>query len=102
MKLDQASKYEILFVFIQFYPQWKTLRFLFSFIRNGSESLLNEAKDRFDKEIGSLEPFIESAFQVNTPFLISSFKALLINIIVFSKPCYKYQIFILIKDDCVS
>ena len=74
MKLDQASKYEIIFVLIQFYPQWKALRFLFNFIRNGSESLLNEAKDHFDKDIGSLEPFIESAFQVNEPFFILSFK----------------------------
>ena len=76
MKLDQASKYEILFVLIQFYPQWKAIRFLFNFIRNGSESLLNEAKDQFDKDIGSLEPFIESAFQVCTPFLIFNFMAL--------------------------
>ena len=90
MKLDQASKYEILFVFIQFYPQWKALRILFSFICNGSESVLNYAKDQFDKDIGSLEPFIESAFQVCAPFLIFNFMALVNR--------FKYQVFIFLLE----
>ena len=64
-KQGHTSNCEIIFVFLQFYPQWKTLRFLFKFIMDRDENRLNQEKDHFDKQIAGLEPFTESAFQVN-------------------------------------
>ena len=65
VKLNRAFKIEIVFVFCQFYPQWKTLKFLYSYLRDGNEEELNRSKDNFDIHVGSLEPFIESALQVS-------------------------------------
>ena len=65
VKSKEASKLEIIFVFFQFYPQWKTIRFLFDYLRDRNEDKLNDAKDSFDKNVGSLEPFMESAIQVS-------------------------------------
>ena len=59
-----AFKVEMIFVFILFYPQWRTLRFLGQYLYNRDEAQLNKSKDKFDVQVGSLEPFLESAFQV--------------------------------------
>ena len=64
LKLEKASMWEIVFILIQFYPQWKTIKYLVTFIKNRDESQLNEEMDDIDLRIGSIEPFIESAFQV--------------------------------------
>ena len=53
------------FVLFQFYPQWRTLRFLFNYLRDGNEEKFNKAKDEFDINLGSIEPFMESAYQVS-------------------------------------
>ena len=65
LKLEKSSMWEIVFVLIQFYPQWKTMKFLVKFIKNRDESQLNEEMDDIELRIGSIEPFIESAFQVD-------------------------------------
>ena len=59
-----AFRAEIIFVFILFYPQWRTIRFLVEYLYNGDEDQLNRAKEKFDVHVGALEPFMESAFQV--------------------------------------
>ena len=59
-----AFKAEMIFVFILFYPQWRTFRFLGQYLYNKDEGQLNRSKDKFDVQVGSLEPFLESAFQV--------------------------------------
>ena len=59
-----AFRVEIMFVFILFYPQWRTIRFLVEYLYNGDENQLNRAKEKFDVHVGALEPFLESAFQV--------------------------------------
>ena len=59
-----AFKAEILFVFVLFYPQWRTLRFLGEYLYNRNEDQLNRAKEKYDIQVGALEPFLESAFQV--------------------------------------
>ena len=68
LKCDKASKPEILFVLGQFYPQWKTFKFLYNYIKDKNEPHLNEAKKHFDTQVGSLEPFLESAVQVGLRF----------------------------------
>ena len=64
IKLGKAWKMEFVFVFALFYPQWRTLHFLFEYLCDRNETNLNAAKDDYDKRIGTLEPFLESAFQV--------------------------------------
>ena len=56
---------EFVFVMALFYPQWKTIRFLGEYLYHRNENVLNEAKDRFDSDVGSLEPFLEAGFQVS-------------------------------------
>ena len=65
VKSNQALRIEIIFVFCQFYSQWKTLKFLFGYLRDRNEDKLNHAKDDFDKNDASLEAFLESAAQVS-------------------------------------
>ena len=59
-----AFKAEILFVLVSFYPQWRTLRFLGEYLYNRNEDQLNRAKEKYDVQVSSLEPFLEAAFQV--------------------------------------
>ena len=68
LKFDRAYKPEVIFVFGQFYPQWKTIKFLFNYIKDKNETRFNEAKENFDTQVGSLEPFLESAVQVSLRF----------------------------------
>ena len=68
LKFDRAYKPEVIFVFGQFYPQWKTIKFLYNYIKDKNETRFNEAKDHFDAQVGSLEPFLESAVQVGSRF----------------------------------
>ena len=70
VKFGIASKKEAVFVLCLFYPQWKTLRFLYDYLRNEDENKLNKAKNDFDRDVGALEPFLESAFQVSLYFKI--------------------------------
>ena len=65
MKSKNASKFEIVFVILMCYPQTKTIKFLWEYICDKNETRLNQKKDDFDKHIGNLEPFLESAFQVS-------------------------------------
>ena len=60
-----AMKFELLFVPLSFYPQWKTLKFLAMYLYDRNEDKLNIAKTQFDSGIGALEPFLEAAFQVS-------------------------------------
>ena len=70
VKLGQVYKSEILFVICQFYPQWQTIKFLFNYICDKDESRLNKEKDHFDSQVGLLEPFLESSFQVSRFYFI--------------------------------
>ena len=60
-----AMKFELLFVPLSFYPQWKTLKFLGMYLYDKNEAQLNMAKTQFDSRISGLEPFLEAAFQVS-------------------------------------
>ena len=65
LELEKTSMWEIVFILIQFYPQWKTIKVLVKFIKDRDEKHLNEENDNIDLRICSIEPFIESAFQVS-------------------------------------
>ena len=64
LKSGSASKYEILFVILSFYPQWKTIRFLTEYCIDKDETHLKAAQCSFNEQFGHVEPFLESAFQV--------------------------------------
>ena len=67
-KKTYAFKFEVFFVLLQFYPQWRTVRFLGEYIYNRNEDQLNRAKEKYDIQVGALEPFLESAFQVRNRY----------------------------------
>ena len=68
-----AFKCEVFFVLLQFYPQWRTVRFLGEYIYNRNEDQLNRAKEKYDIQVGTLEPFLESAFQVRKHYPSTSY-----------------------------
>ena len=61
----KVTMVEIVFVPLLFYPQWKTIRLLVTFIYDRNEDKLCETRDKLDREVGVLEPFLESAIQVS-------------------------------------
>ena len=62
---NEASFLELIVVLFLFYPQWKTLKFLYSYwMDHRDEKKLEKDKDDFDRDVSSLEPFLESAIQV--------------------------------------
>ena len=61
----KASVFELILVLLLFYPQWKTLRFLYSYwMDHRDEKKLKKDNDDFARDVSSLEPFLESAIQV--------------------------------------
>ena len=65
LRQDDALYLEVIFALINFYPQYKItkllIRYAFGFI---SDKKLNDYKRRFDGELASIEPFVESVWQV--------------------------------------
>ena len=61
----QASMMEIVFLPLLWYPQWKTFRIMGTFIYDKNRENFDEANAKFDSEVGTLEPFLESAIQVS-------------------------------------
>lgn len=64
LKTSTTSKFEGVFVVLQFYPQWKTIRFLYEYLCYKNEVQLNNSRKYFDATLGGLEPYLEAAFQV--------------------------------------
>ena len=65
LRKGDTKKWEIIPVLCLFYPQWKTLKFLGNYVINHrDETRLKMDITEFDQDIGSLEPFVESALQV--------------------------------------
>ena len=65
LKSGDAKEVELIFVLLACYPQTKCLKFLFQYLMHQDEKKLDIDKNKFDSGIGSLEPFLESAFQVS-------------------------------------
>ena len=61
----KATMVDIIFVPLLFYPQWKMIRILGTFVNDRNKDKLNEEMDKFECEVGSMEPFLESAIQVS-------------------------------------
>ena len=65
LKTGKAGAYEIIPLLCLFYPQWKILKLLcnYAFGHRNEDQLGTDTKE-FDRDVSSLEPFLESAFQV--------------------------------------
>ena len=65
LKSGNATTIDIIFVVIAVYPQIKCLKFLLHFLLHKDENKLDKDKADYDDQLGSLEPFLESTFQVS-------------------------------------
>ena len=71
LKQGESSYIEVLFALTICYPQYKILRLLIQYARKSiHEELFIDKKSRFEGELVSIEPFIESVWQV-MDFVIS-------------------------------
>ena len=85
-KKDKTTMIEIIFVIFLFYPQWKTLKFLAHYlIYHGDEKKLEKERDDFDRNVSTLEPFLESSIQV-------SFRILIILLLITHVMCNKHKL----------
>ena len=60
-----ASKFEILFLILLFYQQWRTAKILMKYFRHKDEQKLEEKIVENDRDVPLFEPFCESGFQVS-------------------------------------
>ena len=59
-----SSKYEVPFLLLLLYPQWRTLKILMRYLIHKEEEELANQLDENDKEVSFIEPFCESGLQV--------------------------------------
>ena len=74
IKNGTTFKIEVVFVILQFYPQWKTIRFLLEYLYYQNEVQFANSRKNFDATLGGLEPYLEAAFQVGHIYFIAFFK----------------------------
>merc|ERR1712038_1285057 len=65
-----SSKYELPFLLLLLYPQWRTLKILMRYFTHKEEEELANQLDENDKEVSFIEPFCESGMQVLTSLCI--------------------------------
>ena len=65
IRTGSASKFEILFLILLFYPQWRTMKILMKYCRHKDEQKLEENIIENDRDVPLFEPFCESGFQVS-------------------------------------
>ena len=74
LKSGTAKLFEIVFVILFFYPQWRTIRFLAEYFFHKDETQLLEDKEKYSTTFGHVEPFLESAFQVSRDLFLQQIK----------------------------
>ena len=74
LKSGTVKLFEIIFVILFFYPQWRTIRFLTEYCNHKDETQLREDKDNYTSNFGHVEPFLESAFQVSRCLVLRHIK----------------------------
>ena len=63
-KEGDADYFDIIPLLCFIYPQWKSVKILLAYINHRNEDRLKHDKDKFDCNLGTLEPFLEAAIQV--------------------------------------
>ena len=70
LKSGITTKYEIPFLILLLYPQWRTLKILVRYLSHKNvEELINQL-DENEKQVSFIEPFCESGLQVSDLFII--------------------------------
>ena len=64
-KEGDADYFDIIPLLCFIYPQWKSVKILLAYIDHRNEDRLQHDKDKFDCNLGTLEPFLEAAIQVS-------------------------------------
>ena len=76
LREKKANIIEIFPLMLLFYPQFKTMKFLFRYLFiHRDEKLLDKDKEENDRTVAPLEPFLESCLQVKNFFIVSSFNS---------------------------
>ena len=66
IKRGKASYFEVVFAIFSFYPQWKVIKLWLRYtVGNINEAQITEEMDVIDRSVSSIEPFVESCFQVH-------------------------------------
>ena len=63
-KEGDADYFDIIPLLCFIYPQWKSVKILLAYIHHRNDDRLQHDKDKFDCNLGTLEPFLEAAIQV--------------------------------------
>ena len=62
---------EGVFLFTLFYSQWKVIKYGLKFIFGHRDEIkLNEDKEAFDRDVATIEPFVEATFQVRNVYYL--------------------------------
>jgi hypothetical protein len=65
IKRKKACCFEAVFAVLSFYPQWKVIKMLFAYaVGKVNKEQLNEQNSILEGRVLSIEPFVESCFQV--------------------------------------
>ena len=64
VKSEFSTNYEVPFLLMLLYPQWRTLKILIKFLMHQNKEDLTNHLDENDKDVSFIEPFCESGFQV--------------------------------------
>merc|ERR1711994_629662 len=70
LKSGESTNYEIPFLILLFYPQWRTFKILVRYFFHKSDEELTNQLDENDKQVSFIEPFCESGLQVSHLFHI--------------------------------
>ena len=95
---ETASKYELIPCFMMLYPQWKVLKYLVSYcFFHKDEHILRKEKMIYERDVATLEPYLEATIQVKLFIAILLNAFLFFTIFLF---CAKYLIIIIIVLKC--
>jgi hypothetical protein len=64
LKAKRVNILEVVFVFFQFYPQWRVIKFLSCYVINRDKNKLEEDVLEYDSSLSTIEPFAEAVLQV--------------------------------------
>ena len=65
VKSGDSSMFEIPFLLLLLYPQWRTLKILIRYFTHSDQEELTNELDENEKQLSFIEPFCESGFQVS-------------------------------------
>ena len=73
LKSGVSTKYEVLFLVLLFYPQWRTFKILVKYFFHKDDEELTNQLDENEKQVSFIEPFCESGLQVSQYLIFISF-----------------------------